>query len=635
MNALKTIRDDVRNVAIIAHVDHGKTTLVDAMLKQSHIFRENQTVGDLILDSNVLERERGITILSKNTAINYQNVKINIIDTPGHADFSGEVERVLNMADGALLLVDALDGPMPGTRFVLKKALELGLKPLVVINKIDRPNARINAVHDAVQDLFLELATDVDQLDFSVVYTNARAGLATLDPSQPGQNISPLFDAILREIPAPVVDLDDGFQLLVANISYDDYVGRAAIGRVRRGRLHVADQLVCIGADGLPVRQKAVQIFAFDGLRRVTVEEARAGDVIGIVGLQDVQIGDTIATVEAPEALPRLEVEAPTVQMTIGVNSSPLGGQDGKYCTSRQLRARLFRELETNVALRVEQTGSADEFLVSGRGELHLSILLETMRREGYELQVSQPSVITRLVDGRVQEPFEHVVVDTLDAYVGPMTEQMAKRLGQMVNLHQNGDGHVRLEYIVPTRGLIGLRGVFLTLTRGDGTMSSQFVGYQPWAGPITIPRNSAVVNTGAGVATTYALGNIQERSSTFIEPGTRVYEGMIIGMTQHPHEIIANITKEKKMTNVRSSTSDIAVRLTPSIIFTLEEALAFIGPDELVELTPRSIRLRKKLRTSEERAKARRVPVGVTSDEGRGNGRRDEGMDGVTGDEG
>ncbi|MGH2460622.1 MAG: translational GTPase TypA [Chloroflexota bacterium] len=610
MATLTRVRDDVRNVAIIAHVDHGKTTLVDAMLKQSHIFRDNQAVGDLILDSNALERERGITILAKNTAINYQGIKINIIDTPGHADFSGEVERVQNMADGALLLVDALDGPMPGTRFVLKKALELGLKPVVVINKIDRPNARIAAVHDAIQDLFLELATEVDQLDFAVVYTNARAGIATLDLTQPGVNISPLFDAILREIPAPEVDLDAGFQLLVANISYDDYVGRAAIGRVRRGRLHVTDQLVCIGADGTPVRQKAVQLFAFDGLRRVSVEEARAGDVIGIAGLEDVQIGDTIAAADAPEALPRLEVEAPTVKMTIAVNSSPLGGQEGKYSTSRQLRARLFKELETNVALRVEETGSADEFLVSGRGELHLSILLETMRREGYELQVSQPSVITRTVDGGIQEPFEHLIVDTLEGYVGALTEQLAKRLAQMVNLRHDGEGHIRLEYIVPTRGLIGLRGVFLTLTRGDATMSSQFVGYRPWAGPLAVPRSSAVVNTGDGVATSYALGNIQERASTFIEPGTKVYEGMVIGMTQHPHEIIANITKEKKLSNVRSSTSDIAVRLTPPIIFSLEEALAFIGPDELVELTPRSIRLRKKLRASEDRLKARRGPA-------------------------
>jgi GTP-binding protein len=616
MGALTTVREDIRNVAIIAHVDHGKTTLVDAMLKQSHIFRENQAVGDLILDSNALERERGITILAKNTAISYQGVKINIIDTPGHADFSGEVERVLNMADGALLLVDALDGPMPGTRFVLKKALELGLKPLVVINKIDRPNARIDAVHDAVQDLFLELATDVDQLDFAVVYTNARAGLATLDPHVPGNNISPLFDAILREIPAPAVDLVGGFQLLVANIAYDDYTGRAAIGRVRRGCVRVGDPLVCIGADGVPVRQKAVQLFAFEGLKRVPIEEARAGDVIGIVGIEGVQIGDTIASAEMPDALPRLEVEPPTVKITIGVNTSPLAGQEGKYCTSRQLRARLFKELETNVALRVEETGSADEFLVSGRGELHLSILLETMRREGYEMQVSQPSVITRMIDGQVHEPFEHLIVDTLDANVGPLTEQLAKRLGQMVNLHSDGEGHVRLEYEVPTRGLIGFRGVFLTLTRGEGTMSGQFVGYRPWAGQLIIPRNSAVVNTGDGVATTYALVNIQERAMTFVEPGTKVYEGMIIGMTQHPQEIIVNLTKEKKLTNVRSSTAEIDVRLTPPIIFSLEEALAFIGPDELVELTPASIRLRKKLRTSEERAKARRTLAVVASDE-------------------
>jgi GTP-binding protein len=543
-------------------------------------------------------------------------VKINIIDTPGHADFSGEVERVLNMADGALLLVDALDGPMPGTRFVLKKALELGLKPLVVINKIDRPNARIAAVHDAVQDLFLELATEVDQLDFAVVYTNARAGQATRDPAQPSPNISPLLEAIVTEIPAPTVDLEGGFQLLVANIAYDEYVGRAAIGRVRRGRLHAGDPLVCVGADGVPMRQKAVQLFAFDGLRRVPIEEALAGDVIVVAGLENVQIGDTIASVDQPEALARLEVEPPTVKMTIGVNTSPLAGQEGKYCTSRQLRARLFHELETNVALRVEETDSADEFLVSGRGELHLSILLETMRREGYEMQVSQPSVITRTVDGVLQEPFEQVIIDTGEAYVGTLTEQLAKRLGQMTNMHHDGEGHVRLEYVMPTRGLIGFRGVFLTQTRGEGTMSSLFLGYQPWAGSLVVPRNSAVVATESGVATTYAIGNIQERASVFVEPGAKVYQGMIVGMTQHPHEIIANLAKERKFTNVRSSTAEIAVRLTPPVVFSLEEALAFIGPDELVELTPQSIRLRKKLRTADERAKARKSPAGVASGE-------------------
>ncbi len=610
METLTTVRNDIRNVAIIAHVDHGKTTLVDAMLKQSHVFRENQAVGELILDSNALERERGITILAKNTAITYRDVKINIIDTPGHADFSGEVERVLNMADGALLVVDALDGPMPGTRFVLKKALELGLKPLVVINKIDRPNARIDAVHDEVQDLFLELATDVDQLDFAVVYTNARAGQATLDPKQPGHDISPLFEAILREIPAPKVDLENGFQLLVANIAYDDYVGRAAIGRVRRGKLAQGEPIVCIGVDGVPVRQKAVQLFAFDGLKRVPIDEAKAGDVVFIAGLEEVHIGDTVAGADVPEALPRLEVEPPTVKMTIGVNTSPLAGTEGKYSTSRHLRTRLFRELETNVALRVEETDSTDEFLVSGRGELHLSILLETLRREGYEMQVSQPSVITQMINGVVQEPFEHLVIDTAESDVGTLTEQLAKRLGQLTNLHNNGEGRVRLEYLIPTRGLIGFRGVFLTLTRGEGTMNSLFVGYKPWAGTLVVPRNSAVVATEDGVATSYAIANIQERASVFVEPGTKVYEGMIIGMTQHPNEIIANITKEKKQTNVRASTADIAVRLTPPIIFSLEEALAFIGPDELLELTPRSIRLRKKIRNAEERGKARKTLV-------------------------
>ena len=611
-----TTRTDVRNVAIIAHVDHGKTTLVDAMLKQSHIFRENQAVGELILDSNALERERGITILAKNTAITYHGVKINIVDTPGHADFSGEVERVLNMADGALLLVDALDGPMPGTRFVLKKALELHLQPLLVINKIDRPNARIAAVHDAVQDLFLELATDADQLDFSVVYTNARAGTATLDPDKPSPNISPLFDAILKEIPAPTVDLDAGFQLLVANISYDDYVGRAAIGRVMRGKLSHEDVLVCIGADGVPVRQKALQFYAFEGLKRVPIETALAGDVIVIAGVENVQIGDTVATVAVPEALPRLEVEPPTVRMTVGVNTSPLGGLEGKFSTSRQLRARLYRELEINVALRVEDGVSSDEFLVSGRGELHLSILLETMRREGFEMQVSQPTVITKMIDGKVCEPFEHLVIDTLEAYVGGMTEHLAKRLGTMENMHQGGDGRVRLEYIIPTRGLIGFRGLFLTLTRGEGQMSSIFLGYRPWAGPINVPRSSAVVATDDGIATAFSIANIQERASVFIDPGTKVYEGMVIGMTQHPQEIITNIVKEKKLTNMRASSADIAVRLTPSIIFSLEEALAFIGPDELVELTPLSIRIRKKLRLAEQRGRARKVLSPVAASE-------------------
>lgn len=615
MGALTT-RTDVRNVAIIAHVDHGKTTLVDAMLKQSHIFRENQAVGELILDSNALERERGITILAKNTAITYHGVKINIVDTPGHADFSGEVERVLNMADGALLLVDALDGPMPGTRFVLKKALELHLQPLLVINKIDRPNARIAAVHDAVQDLFLELATDADQLDFSVVYTNARAGTATLDPDKPSPNISPLFDAILKEIPAPTVDLDAGFQLLVANISYDDYVGRAAIGRVMRGKLSHEDVLVCIGADGVPVRQKALQFYAFEGLKRVPIETALAGDVIVIAGVENVQIGDTVATVAVPEALPRLEVEPPTVRMTVGVNTSPLGGLEGKFSTSRQLRARLYRELEINVALRVEDGVSSDEFLVSGRGELHLSILLETMRREGFEMQVSQPTVITKTIDGKVCEPFEHLVIDTLEAYVGGMTEHLAKRLGTMENMHQGGDGRVRLEYTIPTRGLIGFRGLFLTLTRGEGQMSSIFLGYRPWAGPINVPRSSAVVATDDGIATAFSIANIQERASVFIDPGTKVYEGMVIGMTQHPQEIITNIVKEKKLTNMRASSADIAVRLTPSIIFSLEEALAFIGPDELVELTPLSIRIRKKLRLAEQRGRARKVLSPVAASE-------------------
>ncbi|MCL4531715.1 MAG: translational GTPase TypA [Actinobacteria bacterium] len=601
------VRDDLRNVAIIAHVDHGKTTLVDGLLKQSNTFRPNQEMGELILDSNALEREKGITILAKNTAINYRGVKINIIDTPGHADFSGEVERVLNMADGCLLLVDAVDGPMPQTKFVLRKALELKLKPVVVINKMDRPNARPDHVLGAIQDLFLELATDADELDFEVVYANARDGQASRDPGEMSPTLVPLFDTILETIPAPRVDLTGGFQMLVANISYDEYRGRAAIGRVARGAIRAGDPLVRIDAQGQAWPQRASQLFAFEGLKRVPLEEARAGDIVIVTGLDEVNIGDTVAVADAAEALPRIEIEEPTVKITLGVNSSPLSGREGKFSTSRQLRARLYRELETNIALRVEDADSADEFLVSGRGELHLAILLETMRREGYEFQVSRPEVITREENGVVMEPVEDLVIDTTEQYIGPLTEHLAQRLGVMTNLHNDGAGNVRLEYRIPTRGLIGFRNAFLTTTRGDGIMGSQLAGFERWRGELTSSRNGALVATDSGVATTYGLSNAQDRGFTFIDPGTTVYEGMIVGEARYPNDTLINACKEKKLTNIRSSTSDIAIKLTPRVDLSLEESLEFVGPDELLEITPQSIRLRKKLLTSEERGKARK----------------------------
>jgi GTP-binding protein len=601
------VRADLRNIAIIAHVDHGKTTLVDAMLKQSNIFRANQAVGELILDSNALEREKGITILAKNTAVAFRGVTINIVDTPGHADFSGEVERVLNMADGCLLLVDAVDGPMPQTRFVLRKALELNLRPLVVINKIDRPNARPAVVLDMVQDLFLELATHEDQLDFEVVYTNAREGQATTDPSRPGGSLVPLFEAILAHIPPPRADLDGGFRMLVTNIDYDDYRGRTAIGRIERGWYRVGDPLVCLGREHAVVPQRGSQMFTFEGLRRIPVEEARAGEIVAITGLDGVQIGDTVAAADAPEPLPRLEVDEPTVQMTFGVNTSPFAGRDGKHVTSRQLRARLWRELETNVALRVEETDSADVFLVSGRGELHLSILVETMRREGYEFEVSRPRAITRMVDGHRHEPIEQLVIDTAEPFVGALTEQLAGRMAQLTNLHNDGSGRVRLEYTIPTRGLIGFRNAFLTVTRGEGQMASLLLGFEPWRGPLAADRNGALIASERGVAVTFGLANAQGRGQTFVEPGAEVYEGMVVGVNAREDDLVVNVCKEKKQTNIRSSTADIAVRLSPPVRLSLEEALDFLAADELLEVTPKAYRLRKRLLTAEQRARERK----------------------------
>ena len=606
--AARRVRADIRNVAIIAHVDHGKTTLVDGLLKQGKVFRENQQVGELIMDSNELERERGITILAKNTAVTYRGVKINIIDTPGHADFGGEVERVLNMADGCLLLVDAVEGPMPQTRFVLKKAFELGLKPILVINKIDRRDARVDQVLSWTQDLFLELAPHDDQLDFPVLYAIAREGIARLHPDDTNTDLVPLFETIINTVPAPVVDEDAPFQLLVTALDYDDYKGKYAIGRITRGRVRTGMPVARITREGEVTRGRVGLVFTYQGLGRLEVAEATAGEIVAITGIGDANISDTLADAETPEALPSIAIDEPTLKMTFGVNTSPFAGREGKWSTSRQLRARLYRELETNVSLRVVDGASPDEFIVSGRGELHLAVLIETIRREGYELQVSRPEVITHDVDGKVMEPIERLVIDTREQYIGAISETLAIRKARMVNMTNDGAGNVRLEYDIPTRGLIGFRNAFLTLTQGNGAMASLLLGYEPWLGPIGTSRNGALVASEAGVAVTYGLSNAQNRGQTFIEPGTPVYEGMVVGLHIRPGDLVVNVCKEKKMTNIRSSTSDIAVRLSPVVKLSLEQSLDFINNDELVEVTPQNIRLRKRLLSKHDRDRARDV---------------------------
>jgi GTP-binding protein len=579
---------------------------VDGLLKQSHIFRDNQQVGTLIMDSNELERERGITILAKNTAITYKGIKINIIDTPGHADFGGEVERVLNMADGCLLLVDAVEGPMPQTRFVLQKAFQLGLRPIVVINKIDRRDARPEQVLGWTQDLFLELATTDEQLDFPVIYTIARQGIARLSLDDDNQDLGPLFEAIVNHIPAPVVDSEAPLQLLVTTLDYDDYKGKYVIGRITRGKICPGMNVMRINREGTLTRHKIAQVLTYQGLGRLEVEEASAGDIVAVTGIAEANIGETIADPEQPEALPTIAIEEPTLKMTFSVSSSPFAGREGKYCTSRQIRARLYRELETNVSLRVEDGASADEFVVSGRGELHLAVLIETMRREGYEFQVSRPEVITKDEDGRVMEPVERLILDTREQFIGPLSENLSKRLAKLTNMIHDGHGNVRLEYDIPTRGLIGFRNALLTLTQGNGAMGSLLVGYQPWMGTIGSTRMGVLIASEQGVAVTYGLNNAQERGDTFIEPGTPVYEGMIVGLNSRPADLVVNVCKEKKQTNVRSSTADIAVRLTPAVILSLEQSLDFINSDELVEVTPQSIRLRKRYLTQHERSRMR-----------------------------
>ncbi len=605
----------LRNIAIIAHVDHGKTTLVDGLLKQSNVFRDPEAAGELILDSNDLERERGITILAKNTAITYKGVKINVIDTPGHADFGGEVERVLNMADGCLLLVDAVEGPMPQTRTVLARALALGLRPIVVVNKIDRAAARPGEVVGLTQDLFLDLATDPEQLDFPVLYTIARDGRAGFapDPAALAPDLRPLLDTILDAVPAPLAEPDAPLQLLVASLDYDPHRGRIAIGRVGRGRVRVGDPLLHIAPDGEQTRQRVTSLATFEGLGRREVEIATAGDIVALAGFADAKIGATLADPVAPEPLAAIEIEEPTLRLTFGVNTSPLAGREGQYSTSRQLRERLFRELETNLSLRVETTDQPDVFAVSGRGELHLSILIETMRREGYEFQVSRPEVITKEVDGAVLEPVEHLTIDTTEGFVGVVTDLVGGRRARMLDMVNNGRGNVRLEFAIPTRGLIGLRNAFLTATKGNGVLASRLIGYEPWQGPIASNRSGALVASEGGTALAHGIANAQERGLTFIEPGTEVYEGMIVGQHPRPTDLAVNVCRAKKLTNMRSSTSEISVRLTPPIVLSLEQALDFLADDELLEVTPRGWRLRKRLLTQDERNKARKRAAEAT----------------------
>ena len=613
----KATREDVRNIAIIAHVDHGKTTLVDAMLWQSGVFRQNAQVVERVMDSLSLERERGITILAKNTSIHYKGVRINIVDTPGHADFGGEVERTLKMVDGVMLLVDASEGPLPQTRFVLKKALEAHLPPLVVINKIDRQDARPREVLNEIYDLFIDLDAEEDQLDFPVFYANARKG--TVQRELPGEdlaragsrheetNLAPLFDAILEKVPAPAYDPAAPLQILVTNLGWSDYVGRLAIGRVFSGTVRNQDPVSVCGTDSV-ARGKITILYGYEGLERVEIPEAGPGDIIAIAGLDPIGIGDTVSDPERPLALPRIQVDEPTIAMVFGVNTSPFAGREGRFLTSRHLRERLFKEAQHNVSIRVEETDSSDSFQVSGRGELQLAILIEMMRREGYEMQVSRPEPILHFVDGVKQEPMEQLIVDCPEEYIGAVTQKVGQRRGRMLKMVNHGQGRVRLEFRLPSRGLIGFRTEFLTETRGTGIMNHLFDGYDVWQGEIAGRQTGALVADRPGRATSYAISNIQERGELFVTPGDQVYEGMVIGESARLADIDVNITKEKKLTNMRASTSDIAVRLVPPRVMSLEQSIEFLRDDELLEVTPASFRIRKRILKYQDRPK-RGVP--------------------------
>jgi GTP-binding protein len=585
-----------RNIAIIAHVDHGKTTLVDAMLYQSGTFQAHERIAERVMDSTDLERERGITILAKNTAVRYRDLVINIVDTPGHADFGGEVERTLSMVDGVVLLVDASEGPLPQTRFVLRKALERRLAAIVVINKIDRPDARPQEVLNEIYDLFIDLDAGDDQIDYPVLYTNARAGTAGSEPGALGSDLRALFEAIADHVPPPRGNPAGGLQLLVANLDSSDYLGRIAIGRIFNGRIAVGDAVVVLKLDGSQQETKVTKLFAFDGLRRVDIDAAAAGDIVCVAGIADITIGETVADPEHREPMPPIAVDEPTVSMIFGVNTSPMAGREGQYVTSRNLRDRLARELLGNVSLRVEDTDSPEQLKVVGRGELQLSILIEMMRREGFELQVSRPEIVTREIDGVRMEPVEELVIDVPEDYQGLVIAQTGTRRGIMTKMVNHGSGRVRLEFRVPARGLIGFRSQFLTDTRGTGIMNHLFAGWEPWHGPIPARTTGALVADRAGYATAFAISNLQERGEIFIDPQTEVYEGMIVGENARTNDLDVNVTKEKKQTNMRASTADEAIRLIPPRRLGLEQAIEFINDDELVEVTPKSIRLRKRI---------------------------------------
>lgn len=602
-------REDIRNIAIIAHVDHGKTTLVDSMLKQSGIFRDNQVVQDRVMDSDDIERERGITILSKNTSINYKDVKINIIDTPGHADFGGEVERVLKMVDGVVLLVDAFEGPMPQTKFVLKKAFELNLSVVVTINKVDRPEARPDEIIDEILDLFVELGADESALDSPFVFASAKMGTATLDLEEPREDMEALFDTILEYIPAPEGEMDEPLQLLISTIDYNEYVGKIGVGKIERGVINRTDNLVVVNAlepDKLD-KVKVSKVYEFEGLNRVEVESSKMGDIIGVAGIEDINIGDTICIDTNPEALDFVKISQPTLSMTFSVNNSPLAGREGDFVTSRQVRNRLYKELQTDVGLRVEDTESTDAFKVSGRGELHLSVLIENMRREGYEFQVSKPEVLFTMVNGKKHEPMERVTVDVSSEFVGTVIEKLGSRKGELVNMQESNGGYARAEFVIPARGLIGYRQEFLTDTKGNGVMNSVFEDYAPYKGDIPKRKSGSIISFDSGEATAYGLHNAQERGNLFIKPGTPVYEGMIVGSSPKGLDLEVSVTRKKQQSNVRASGSDDALRLSPVTTMSLEEALEFIEDDELIEITPESMRIRKSVLNSNMRYKSKK----------------------------
>jgi GTP-binding protein len=600
-------REDLRNIAIIAHVDHGKTTLVDGMLKQSGIFRVNERVQERVMDNIDLERERGITIMAKNTAVDYMGTKINIVDTPGHADFGGEVERTLKMVDGVLLMVDASEGPLPQTRFVLKKALELDLPPILVINKIDRPDARIQEVLNEVYDLFIDLDATEEQLEFPIVYTNAKAGTAQLSMEDEGDDLRPLLELILKTIPAPEADEEGILQLLVTNIDYNDYVGRLAIGRIFSGSVKVGDWVSMVNSDGGAIKTKITSLYGFQGLDRVDIGKASVGDIVALAGIEGINIGDTITAMETPRPLPRITVDEPTISMVFSINTSPFAGKEGKFVTSRNLRERLEKELLYNVSIRVD-FGSMDSFKVMGRGELQLAILIEMMRREGYELSVSMPETITKQIDGVLHEPMENLVIDVPEEYVGVVTQQVGMRRGRMQKMQNNGHGRVRLEFRIPSRGLIGFRSQFLTDTRGTGLLNHIFDGYEPWQGVISKRSTGAIVADRTGKTTTYALFHLQPRGTLFVKENTPVYEGMIVGENSRESDIDVNVTKEKKLTNMRASGADEALQLIPPRILSMEQAIEFIKEDELVEVTPQSVRLRKKVLEANKRPKKKEI---------------------------